>query len=90
VGERALVVDSAGNGVAVIETTSVTIERMGDVGLAFAVDEGEGFETIDAWYDAHVRFFTSPAMVEALGEPPVAIDEQTLVVCERFRLVERT
>jgi uncharacterized protein YhfF len=89
VGERALVVDSAGVGVAVIETTEVTIARMGDVDLAFAIDEGEGFETVDAWYAAHVRFFTSPAMVAALGDPPVTVDDETLVVCERFRLVER-
>jgi hypothetical protein len=28
-------------------------------------------------------------MTVALGEPPVAIDDDTLVVCIRFRLVER-
>ena len=89
VGERTLVVDSDGRGVAVIETTGVEVRRMGDVDLAFAVDEGEGFDTVDAWYDAHARFFASPPMVEALGDPPVEIDEDTLVVCERFRLVER-
>lgn len=89
VGQRALVVDSDGEGVAVIETTDVEIKRMGDVDLPFAIDEGEGFETIDAWRTAHVRFFTSPEMVAALGDPPVEIDDDTLVVCERFRLVER-
>ena len=31
VGDRELVVDSAGRGVAVIETTEVTVQRMGDV-----------------------------------------------------------
>jgi uncharacterized protein YhfF len=88
-GERELVVDSEGRGVAVIETTEVEVRRMGDVDLAFAIDEGEGFETVQAWRDAHVRFFTSPEMAAALGEPPVAIDDDTLVVCSRFRLVER-
>jgi uncharacterized protein YhfF len=88
VGGRELVIDSHGRGVAVIETTSVEVMRMGDVGLPFAIDEGEGFETLEAWRDAHVRFFTSPEMTGALGEPPVLIDDATDVVCFRFRLVE--
>jgi uncharacterized protein YhfF len=88
VGARYLVVDSAGQGVGVIETTEVEVKRMDEVDLRFAVDEGEGFETVQAWWDAHVRFFTSPEMVEALGDPPVPIDAAALVVCERFRLVE--
>ena len=88
-GHRELVVDSEGRGVGVIETTEVEVKRMGDVDLAFAVDEGEGFETLEEWRDAHVRFFRSPEMVAALGDPPVAIDDDTLVVCSRFRLVER-
>lgn len=89
VGKRELVVDSEGRGVAVIETTEVEVKRMGDVDLAFAVDEGEGFETLEDWREAHLRFFTSPEMVAALGAPPVSIDDDTLVVCVRFRVVER-
>jgi uncharacterized protein YhfF len=89
VGARELVVDSDGRGVAVIETTESEIRRMGDVDLAFAIDEGEGFATVREWYDAHVRFFTGPEMVSALGDPPVAIDDDTLLVCARFRVVER-
>jgi uncharacterized protein YhfF len=89
VGEQALVVDSLGNGVAVIETTAVETKRLGDVDLAFAVAEGEGFESVSAWRAAHVRFFTSPEMTEALGDPRVEIDDDTLVVCEWFRLIER-
>jgi uncharacterized protein YhfF len=88
VGQRELVVDSAGRGVAVIETTAVEVKRMGDVDLAFAIDEGEGFETIEQWTDAHVRFFTSAEMTAALGDTPVEIDDDTLVVCSRFRVVE--
>jgi uncharacterized protein YhfF len=73
----------------VIETTEVEVKRMGDVDLQFAIEEGEGFETVADWHTAHVRFFTSPEMVAALGDPPVAIDDDTPVVCTRFRLVER-
>jgi uncharacterized protein YhfF len=87
-GTRELVVDSDGMGVAIIENVEVEIKRMGDVDLAFARDEGEGFETWDQWRDAHHRFFTSPETVALLGDPPVAIDDDTLVVCFRFRVVE--
>jgi uncharacterized protein YhfF len=88
-GGRELVVDSAGRGVAVIEIVSVDVERMGDVELGFAIDEGEGFTSLAEWYEAHVRFFTSAEMAAALGDPPVAVDDDTLVVCSRFRVVER-
>ena len=89
VGDRELVVDSDGRGVAVIATTEVEVKRMGDVDLPFAIEEGEGFETLDEWRDAHVRFFTGLEMVALLGDPRVPIDEDTLVVCYRFRLLER-
>ncbi len=88
-GGRELVVDSAGQGVAVIEVVAVDVQRMGDVELAFAIDEGEGFTSVAEWYEAHARFFTSAEMAAALGDPPVAVDEDTLVVCSRFRVVER-
>lgn len=89
VGERSLVVDSDAHPVAVIETTEVVVRRMGDVDLAFAIEEGEGFETIAEWRAAHVRFFESPELAGILGDPPVVVDDETMVVCERFRLVER-
>jgi uncharacterized protein YhfF len=44
---------------------------------------------VEEWRDAHVRFFTGPEMTAALGEPAVEIDDDTLVVCSRFRVVER-
>lgn len=89
VGARELVVDSDGVAVAVIETTEVEVRPLGDVGLAFAIDEGEGFETVADWRAAHVRFFTCPEMIAVLGDPPVEIDDATPVVCSRFRVVER-
>ena len=89
VGRRELVIDSDGKGVAIVEMTEVEIRRMGDVDVQFAIDEGEGFESVADWYAAHVRFFTSAEMTAALGDPPVVIDDDTLVVCSRFRVVER-
>jgi uncharacterized protein YhfF len=89
VGERSAVVDSSGRRVAVIETTEVAVKPVRDVDLPFALDEGEGFESLADWRDAHVRFFTSPDMTAILGGPPVTIDDETLVVCSRFKVVER-
>ena len=88
-GDLELLVDSEGRGVAVLETTGVEVKRMADVDLAFAIAEGEGFATLENWRAAHVRFFTSPEMVEHLGEPRVEIDDDTLVVCQRFRVTRR-
>ena len=42
-GLRQVVVDSAGRGVAVIETTAVRVIRLADVDLDHALGEGEGF-----------------------------------------------
>lgn len=89
IGDRQLVIDSQGRGVAVLRTTGVEVKPMRDVDLQFAIDEGEGFETVADWAAAHVRFFTCDEMVEELGEPPVAIGPETKVVCERFEVVER-
>ena len=64
--------------VAVVETTEVRVVRAADVDLAFAVDEGEGFETVADWRAAHERFWSDRG-----------IDDDTLIVAERFRVVEK-
>lgn len=89
VGARFAVVDSAGGRVAVIETTEVRVVPIGDVDLAHAVDEGEGDTSLDTWRAGHERFFTSEPMREILGDPDFAVTDATLVVLERFRMVER-
>jgi uncharacterized protein YhfF len=89
VGVRTAVVDSAGRPVAVIETTEVQIVRMADVDDGFARDEGEGFADAGQWRAAHERFWTSEEFVAAVGAPAIVLDDDTPVVCERFRLVER-
>jgi uncharacterized protein YhfF len=89
VGERAVVVDSEHRPVAVIETTELRVVRAGDVDEQFARDEGEGFESVADWRAAHERFWGATPEREAAGEPPHEIDDDTLVVCERFRVTER-
>ena len=89
VGERQVVVDSGLRRVAVIETTDVRVVRAADVDLQFAIDEGEGFTSVADWRAAHERLWHSEDMRAALGEPALDVTDDTLVVAERFRLVER-
>jgi uncharacterized protein YhfF len=89
VGDRSVVVDSEERPVAVIETTEVGITRVADVDLPFAMDEGEGFTSVAEWRAAHERFWHSPEMRAALGGRELVVTDDTQVVVERFRLVER-
>lgn len=91
VGSRQVVIDELDRPVAVIEITGVAVRRMADVDLEFARDEGEGFETVAQWREAHERFFGSyiGEIRSDLGDPAWALDDDTKIVCERFRVVRR-
>ena len=78
VGDRSVLLGFDDEPVAVVETTEVRVVRAGDVDLAFAVDEGEGFETVADWRLAHENFWADRQ-----------IDDETLIVAVRFALVER-
>jgi uncharacterized protein YhfF len=88
-GLRQAVIDSAGNPVAVIETTAVRVIRLGDVDLAHAVGEGEGFTSVAEWRAGHEQFWHSGQMRQALGDPAFIVDDDTLVVAQAFRLVNK-
>ncbi|MET7640708.1 ASCH domain-containing protein [Streptomyces sp. NPDC005438] len=88
-GQRQLVLDSRGRGVAVIELVEVRVLPLAEVDLRHAVDEGEGHRTVAAWRADHERFWQGDQMRRALGDPDFTVDDSTLVVAERFRLVER-
>lgn len=90
-GMREAVIDADGNFVGVIETTECRILRMADVDDAFARDEGEGFADAADWRVAHDRYFGThlEELRERLGDPGWMLDDDTLMVCQRFRLVER-
>ncbi|MGH3102537.1 MAG: ASCH domain-containing protein [Gaiellaceae bacterium] len=87
VGEQAVVVDSERRPVAVIEMTEVRVVPLREVDEQFARDEGEGFESVADWRAAHERFWGPTPERETAGDPAWPIDDDTLVVCERFRLV---
>ncbi|MFF5275162.1 ASCH domain-containing protein [Streptomyces sp. 900116325] len=89
VGERSAVIDSAGREVAVVEVTEVRILRLGDVDLQHAIDEGEGDTSVAEWRASHERFWQGEEMREALGDLEFTVGDDTLVVAERFRVVEQ-
>lgn len=89
VGQRSVVVDSADQPVAVIEATEVRVVRLGDIDLAHAVDEGEGYESVAAWRAGHEEFWHGPEYRAFRGDDAFVVDDDTLAVAQRFRLVER-
>lgn len=89
IGELAALIDSDGREVAVLETTEVRVLRLGDVDLQHALDEGEGYASVEEWRAAQERFWHGEEMREAMGDPGFTVDDGTMVVAERFRVVER-
>lgn len=91
VGERFALIDELDRVVGVIETTEVFVTSIGQVDLAFAIEEGEGFASVQEWREAHEAFWLSYADETRtwLGDPDWHPTDATSIVCERFRLVER-
>ncbi|MFU8870995.1 ASCH domain-containing protein [Micromonospora sp. SL4-19] len=87
VGQRSAVVDSEGRRVAVIELTEVRVVRLADVDLQHALDEGEGDESVAQWRAGHEAFWHSDEVRAELGDPGFTVDDDTLVLAQRFRLV---
>ena len=90
VGQRSVVVDSEDRRVAVIELTQVRVVRLADVDLQHALDEGEGDQSVAQWRAAHERFWHSAQVRAELRDPGFTVDDDTLVVTQRFRLVRTT
>ncbi|MFF5706361.1 ASCH domain-containing protein [Streptomyces sp. NPDC012794] len=86
-GERLALVDSAERPLAALEVTDVRVLRLAEVGLRHAVDEGEGFTSVAEWRSAHERFWHGEQVRAEMGDPGFAVDDDTLVVTERFRLL---
>lgn len=86
-GQRFSVVDSAGQSAAVIELTDVLVVPISEVDDNYARAEGRGYANAAQWRRAHEEFFRSEGVAAFLGAVP-EISDQTLVVTERFRLVD--
>ncbi|MGW5849578.1 ASCH domain-containing protein [Streptomyces sp. NPDC055254] len=87
-GQRSALVDSAERPVAVLEITDVRVLPLAEVDLRHARDEGEGYASVAEWRSSHEGFWHGPQMRELLGDPGFTVDDDTMVVAERFRVVE--
>jgi len=88
-GQRSVVVDSNNHPVCVIETVEVRVVPLSEVGYEHVADEGEGHATVSEWRAGHENFWRSKEMTDSLGDSTFALDDTTLVVLERFRVIER-
>jgi uncharacterized protein YhfF len=77
VGDRFRLEDELGRTRAIVEVTEVRLLPAGEIDRGFARDEGEGFESVEDWREAHERFFER------------SIGDDTLIDAIRFRVVER-
>ena len=89
-GDREILLDSDLRPVALIETVDCRIVRLADVDDRHAIDEGEGYADAAAFRISHERFWNGylDDLRARLG-PEFTIDDDTLVVLQRFRVVER-
>jgi uncharacterized protein YhfF len=85
-GQRFSVIDSAGQPAAVIELTEVGVVPISTVDDDYVRAEGRGYADAAEWRRAHEDFFCGEEVARFLGAAPV-IDDDTLVVTERFRLI---
>lgn len=89
IGQRSVMIDSQGRPLALLVCTDVEVRRLADVDLRHALDEGEGFTTVAEWRDAHERFWSSAEYRAYVGNDAAAVDDDTMVVLDRFKVVDR-
>jgi uncharacterized protein YhfF len=89
VGDRSVLVDSGEQPLAVLEVTDVRLASLSEVDLAHVIDEGEGHRTLAEWRAAHENFWHGDEMRAELTDPGFTVDDTTVAVLERFRLVGR-
>lgn len=65
--------------------------RLADVDIAVAQAEGEGYNAVSEWRHAHEAFWNTYAdeLRSRLGDPAWRLVDETPVVVERFRLINR-
>ena len=90
-GTREVLLDSNERPVAVIETVECRVARLADVDDRHAIDEGEGYANTHEFRVAHERFWNGyiDELRSRLGNPNFAIDDETLIVLQRFKVIER-
>jgi uncharacterized protein YhfF len=90
-GERQILVDSDDHPVAIVETVSCGVARLADVDERHAIDEGEGYANAAEFRAAHERYWNGylERLRTGMGDPAFSLTDDTMVVLERFRIVER-
>jgi uncharacterized protein YhfF len=90
-GDLEVLLDSAGQPVAIVEITKVALSTIALVDDEFALAEGEGFADAAEWREAHERFWNGYIgdLRTGLRDPGFELTDSTVVVCEWFRVVER-
>lgn len=86
-GDRQVIIDSAGIPVALIEMADVRVVRLGDIDLPHVLGEGEGYASVAEWRSGHERFWHSRQYREYRGDPGFTVNDDTLAVAQRFRVV---
>ena len=91
IGAREVLLDSEERPVALIETVDCRVVRLADVDDRHAIDEGEGYADAHEFRVAHERFWNGyiDELRASLGDPGFVLDDDTLVVLQRFRIIER-
>lgn len=77
-----VVTDFEGIPMCIIQTTEVRHLPFNQVDADFAFDEGEGDQTLEDWRDGHWSYFSREAVESGFG-----FDENSIICCERFRLL---
>ncbi|MDQ1668875.1 MAG: hypothetical protein QOE40_936 [Actinomycetota bacterium] len=73
--------------VAAIEPTTVRVLRLAEVDPQRVLDEGEGETSVAEWRAGHERFWHSPEVRAEPGDASFTVNDDTLVLAQRFRLV---
>jgi uncharacterized protein YhfF len=72
----------------VLEIVEARVITVREVTEEFCRAEGEGFETVADWRATHLKYFQGEQVSQYLGKVP-DFDDDTLIVAERFRVVEQ-
>jgi uncharacterized protein YhfF len=67
--------------------TEVRVVRLADMDLQHVLDEGEGDQSAAQWRAGHERFWHSAQVHAELGDPRFTVNDDTLALAQRFRLV---
>jgi uncharacterized protein YhfF len=90
-GALEIMLDSSDRPVAVVETVACPVKRLADVDDQHAIDEGEGWANAIEFRRDHERFWNGylDDLRQRLGDPSFALSDDTLIMCQRFRIVAR-